>query len=354
MRKLLQSGVLLLAFATPLFAASASEFYTTLLRRGVSDVEAGRNADATMSLRLAAFGLVDSIEHYQIAQAYLAVAHDRLGNGAQVRDAATRILAAERIEKKFRSIALPAAIRTAFEGATRKVVSAAEFEALRGGATAKASDPVVVDRVEVVTEQKPAATPPPPSRQAPVKTPTPAPTPQPQTPSTQPPSTQAPTTPPQSPQTSTSTVPAKPVVPKPVPPQPVKSQPPVGKAAPQRSAADAQSMFAAADRALVTGNINEGRRLYREIFAVPGLDHATMVRVAEGLYRSRDFANVLAAFDRAGALRSGEEPYRYYIAVAAFEVGQFDRARRELTAVLPFIELTPDVQRYRAQIEAAR
>ena len=318
MKKILQSAVLLLAITTPVLAASANDFYMTLLRRGLADVDAGRNVEATTNLRLAAFGLIDSIEHYEIAQAYLVIAHDRLGNTAQARDAASRILAAEKIETKFRAIALPAAIRTAFETAAKKALTAPEYETLRGGATAKPSEPVVVDRVDVIVEPKPASTP---------------------AESAKPPAPK-----PQATQPQTSTV------------NPPKQTPPpqTVKPAPQKPAADVPALFASADRALAAANINEARRLYREIAAVPGLDHPSIIRLAEGFYRSRDFKNALTAFERAGTLRSGEEPYRYYMAVAAFELGQFDRARKELAAALPFIELTPDVQRYRAKIEAAR
>jgi tetratricopeptide (TPR) repeat protein len=327
MKKILQSTILLLAVAAPVFAASATDFYVALLRRGIADVDAGRNAEATMNLRLAAFGLIDSIEHYEHALAYLTVAFDRLGNAEQARETAARIIAAEKVEKKFRGIALPAAIRTSFDAAAKKVLSASDAAALSGGATAKPSEPVIVDRVEVKTEKAGAATTTKPAASEPAKPPAPK------------------------PQTSnTTTTPAKTSAPA------TKPQPQPAKPAPQQPAKtiDVAAKLNAADAALTKSSINEARRLYREVLVVPGLDHATAIRLAEGFYRSRDFVNALTAFERVGTLRPGEEPYRYYIAVAAFEVGQFDRARRELAAALPFIEATPDVQRYRAKIEAAR
>jgi hypothetical protein len=54
-----------------------------------------------------------------------------------------------------------------------------------------------------------------------------------------------------------------------------------------------------------------------------------------------------------GTLARGEEPYRYYLAVALYETGQYARAKQELADVLPFIEITPDVARYRTKIEGA-
>lgn len=328
MKNILRSTLLLLAMTAPAFAATSTDFYLTLLRRGTADVEAGRNADATTTLRLAAFGLLESIEHYQIAQAYLAVAFDRLGRTEEARQAAQRLVAAERVEKKFRGIALPATIRTAFDAVAKKVLSANDAAALRGGTTAPAATtttntppPVVVDKVDVVTEtRKPVTTNPPPTTTATTTT-------------TQPPVT----------------------TPK---PQPVQPPPQNSSARPQPvqppRTIDATAQLAAGERALAAANITEARRIYRALLGVSTLDHGQLVRLAEGFYRSRDFANVLVAFDRAGALRPGEEPYRYYIAVAAYESRQYERARRELAAALPHIELTPDVQRYRARIEAAR
>jgi tetratricopeptide (TPR) repeat protein len=332
MKNILRSTLLLLAMTAPAFAQSATEFYLTLLRRGTADVEAGRNADATATLRLAAFGLLESIEHYQIAQAYLAVACDRLGRTEEARQAAQRIVAAEKVEKKFRGIALPAPIRTAFDAVAKKVLSANDAATLRGGTTAPATTtttapPAIVDKVDVVTEtRRPVATNPPPATTATTTTQPPVTTPKPQ--------------------------PAAPK-PQPVQPPPQNSSARPQPAQPQRTI-DVTAQLAAADRALAVANIDEARRIYRELLGVSTLDHAQLIRLAEGFYRSRDFANVLVAFDRAGALRPGEEPYRYYMAVAAYESRQYERARRELAAALPHIELTPDVQRYRVKIEAAR
>jgi outer membrane biosynthesis protein TonB len=357
MRKVLQSTLLLIALAAPALAQTSTDFYLTLLRRGTAEVEAGRHADATANLRLAAFGLLESIEHYQTAQAYLAVAFDRLGQTQQAREAAQRVVAAERVERKFRSIALPAPIRTAFDAVAKKVLTASDVAVLGGGAipaTTTTAPPVVVDRVDVQTETRKPATEPAP-KPAPVQTTTPkpqppAPKPEPATPMPQP--VQPQNTQPAQPQT---TQPARPQNTQPAQPQstqttrPQNTQPQTT----QRSV-DVAGQFAAAERALSSANIPEARRIYRELLGVTTLDHRMLIRLAEGFYRSRDFANALVVFDRAGGLRPGEEPYRYYIAVAAYELGQYDRARRELAAALPFIEQTPDVQRYRVRIEGAR
>jgi hypothetical protein len=106
-------------------------------------------------------------------------------------------------------------------------------------------------------------------------------------------------------------------------------------------------------RALESAQLQESRRIFHELLDTPGLDHETLIHVGEGLYRGRDFPGALAAFAKVGTLGRGEEPYHYYIAVAAFETGHFTQAKDELAKALPYIEITPDVARYRTKIEGA-
>lgn len=321
--------VIIVVAGSSAFAASATDFYTTLLQRGIAAVEAGQYETAVTPLRLAAFGLVESIEHYETAQAYLTVAFDKLGKQESARDAAQRVLSAERVERKFASLALPQSIRTAFDAVARKVLPSADAASLTAPVTTPKSTTPPPANIKPVPETKP-----------PVQT----------------------TTPPK--QTTTTT---KPVIPPPAqsaPPKP-KPQPAATTSAntapatttpvnPQPPRIDIPSRLAAAERALGSANLAEARRIYRELLDAPGVDHATSIRIGEGFYRARDFANVMKAFQRAGTFRAGEEAYHYYLAVAAYETGDYERARRELATALPHIELTDDVQRYRTKIESAR
>jgi tetratricopeptide (TPR) repeat protein len=111
--------------------------------------------------------------------------------------------------------------------------------------------------------------------------------------------------------------------------------------------------IADADKALGRNDLPTARAIYRDLLENGSFDHAGYVRLAEGLYRSRAFADSLRAFERGGGLRKGEEPYHFYMAVALYETGRYDDAKRELAAALPYIEVTPDVARYRAKIEGA-
>lgn len=376
---------LLLCAARPAFAQNASDFYLDLLRRGTSFVEAGQYADAAMPLRLAAFGLVETIDRYETALVYLTVAQDRLGNQDGARDSIRRIVAAERVERKLASLQLPPAIRTAFDGVAKKYLSPADVSALASGG------PIVPpqrSQPKTTTRPAPSSPPQPPAQETAQDTTT---TTQPQTTTPEPAPATTNTTKPSPPPTSQPKAEAKPEPRKPEP-KPVETKPAETKPAPAVSqpstppppavkppaqppaktqpaiatvppaqpktkspapAMDGAARLEAAERALSNAQLTEARRLYREVLQWPGLDRDSTLRVAEGFYRARDFAGALAAFKVLGALKRGEEAYGYYHAVSLYETGAFDAAKRELAAAMPYIEMSPDVERYRAKIEAA-
>jgi hypothetical protein len=340
---------LLIAGCTSLSAAAPSDFYVDLLRRGVAEVDAGRPANAPALLRIAAFGLVDSIEHYEIAQVYLAIASDRVGEPDNARLAAQRVVAAERVERRYGSLALAAPIRTAFDALVRKALPASDAALLN--APASVSTPAAVPVIPPAASQANArpVTPSSPAKANPPK-PTPAPVERRPAAETQPspkPAAQRPAVP----STQPVTTPASAATTPPPKPQPIPAKP---APQPAKPAVDVNAQLAAADRALSSVNLVEARRVYREVMKAHSLGRADLIRAGEGLYRARDFGGALEAFRRLGTLRRGEEPYRYYVAVALYETGDYAAAKRELTAALPHIELTPDVQRYRARIEGAR
>lgn len=403
----------LLGAAGSASAATPSEFYLGLLRRGTAAYEASRYADAQRQLRIAAFGLVEAVEHYQLAQVYLALTYDKLSDPDRAREAAHRVVLAERVERKYAGLTLPAEVRTAFETTANKLLSSSESGMLLRGAPMP--PPAAPQRTLPTAEKPPPATTPrrttttapqtkPQTSQASASQP-PAqprntiPEPKNTTPENTPPQTVTAAPQPQKPRVATPTQtptpqttsaqpakpqpqPAKPVQtataqpttqPRPVPPPATKpagtetngrggpvepSRPATTAPAPAPTprpltASEVAAKLATADRGLNTGNLNDARRAYRELLGAPGLDHETLIRVAEGLYRARDFSSALSAFNRVGTLRRGEEPYRYYIAVALYETGDFARAKKELAAALPYIEVTPDVARYRTKIEGS-
>ena len=282
--------------ASSAFAASADDFYDRLYSRGLTQFGEGNYQGAYSSLRLAAFGLLDDIKRFETAEVYMSVAAMRLRREDDARFAAQRVVAAERINRQYASLALPDAVRKEFDAAAAKLLTAEQMGVLRG--MARSPQPV-----------QPAPAP----RSTEIRIPPPV------------------------------------IVPAPVPaPQP-RTQAPAPQ--PQASARSADTSIADADRALNNGDLDAARTLYRSVVESPQLTHGTALRAAEGLYRARDFAGAIRAFERAGAIGAGEEQYHYYYAVALYENGRYAAAKRELRAALPFIETTPDVARYREKIE---
>src|SRR4051812_13315840 len=89
-----------LCVMSPMLRAATNDFYLTLLQRGISHVNAGSYEAGSKELRVAAFGLVDDIPRFEIAQVYLALASEKLNREPDARHAAQRVLAAERIEPR--------------------------------------------------------------------------------------------------------------------------------------------------------------------------------------------------------------------------------------------------------------
>jgi tetratricopeptide (TPR) repeat protein len=389
----------LMGTAAAASAATPSEFYLGLLRRGTAAYDASRYADAQKQLGLAAFGLVETVDQYQVAQVYLTLTFDKLSDPDRAREAAHRVFLAERVERKYAGLPLPAEVRTTFEMLANRLLSASESAMLLRGAPMSSPPPPPTQQRAATPTQTPPSTPSRTTTTVPQVKPQPAqtsasqtstaqqtqprktiPEPRTTTPENTPPQTVTPTpqttkpqAAPQTPKpvqtaTQTATTPPRPT-PAPAPTQAPKSsgteldgrggpveppRPAAAAPAPRTlTASEVATRLTAAERGLNTGNLNDARRAYRELLAVPGLDHETLVRIAEGLYRARDFSSALSAFNRVGTLRRGEEPYRYYIAVALYETGDFARAKKELAAALPYIEVTPDVARYRVKIEGS-
>ncbi len=306
-------------------AASGDEFYDRLFNRGMAQFNEGNYANAYTSLRLAAFGLLEDVRRFETAQIHMTVSAMRLRRESDARAAAQRVIAGERIERRYASLPLADAVRKEFEDAAKLLLTADQLSMLHGGAA--------VARPQTQPQSTTITIPPPVIVPAPQPQP-PAPKPVPQPKPVQPQPQPQPVRPAPQPQPQT-------VVPAPVP----QSQPSTRPAG--------QASLADADRAVNSGDLATARTLYRAALDSPTLSHASALRAAEGLYRARDFAGAIRAFQKAGSIGAGEEQYHYYYAVALYENGRYAEAKRELQAALPFIEVTPDVQKYRVKIEGA-
>lgn len=309
----------LLSGAANAIASTSTDFYGSLLDRGVSSFHAERYQEASTYLKLAAFGFVDSIDRYQTAQVYLTLSYDRLGDVEKARDAARRVIAAERIQPRFATLTLPAGIGSSFDALVIRFLGSADSAFLKRPAPAPAQPQTPVQKPQPA-QQKPQQVAPTPPVTTPAATP------------------------------SKPPVVEKPAV-KETPPRPAASPAPTAPKA--VSPLDANALLVAGERAVASAQLTEARRAYRSLLDAPGVTRETLIRVAEGLYRARDFEGSLLAFAKVGTLRRGEEPYHYYMAVACYETGKYAKAKVEMDAAIPFIEITPDVARYRAKIDAS-
>ena len=257
-------------------AAADVAFYIDLLERGKKSFDSGSYERAAKELRIAAFGLLDSLASYETALIYLALAQQRLGNDAEAAIAIRRLLEAERIVPAYQVLPIEASVRQAFESLARTVLRPEELAAL--------TEIGPSERI-VTTEARPQPPPPRPRRAAPAAAP--------------------------------------------------------------------RGELAAADEALRRGDLERAHDIYSQLLHSDITDRETLLQVARGLYQTEDFLGAVQAFSRIGSLRPGEEQYHYYAAVALFETGYFTAAKRQLACALPYIEVTDDVARYEAKIEAA-
>lgn len=250
-------------------AAQNDEFYDSAFRAGVASFEAGKFDEALTRLRVAAFGFVEDISRYETTQAYIALSAQRLGRTDEATTALRRIVAAERVERRFATIPVSQSVREAVSEASKTLLTPQLAAYLLN---------------------------PPPQPQIAAPTPTPPPT--------------------------SATI-------------------------------DSAAMLDGANKALDANDLAAARAGFAKVAALPELPHATLLKAAEGLTRSRDFHPAVSAFERAGTFAAGEETYRYFYAVALYESGRYRDAKRELAAALPAIKQTADVKRYKSKIEHA-
>jgi hypothetical protein len=93
----------------------AQDFYEARFQSGVVDFNRGEFARSVDEMRIAAFGRVDNIPRYEIAEIYLAVATDKLDHKEEARAAATKVVQAEQISPVYSSLDIPASVRSSFE-----------------------------------------------------------------------------------------------------------------------------------------------------------------------------------------------------------------------------------------------
>jgi len=138
-------------------ALAANDFYAALLARGVASFDAGNYAAAATTLRVAAFGLLDSIDQFETAQAYLALANQRLNQESQAQLALQQIVEAEKIEHHFARLPLPSAVRDAVHQAANRLLTPDQHAILYGADPHKVAEesPITPPDMTPKVEKKP-------------------------------------------------------------------------------------------------------------------------------------------------------------------------------------------------------
>lgn len=124
----------------------AQDFYEAHFLGGVTDFNRGAYARAADELRIAAFGRIDDVARYEVAEIYLSLASDKLDKVDDARVTALKVIQADRVRPVYASLDLPRDIRAAFEAllptilTREQLVHAPAFEHLAGQAPQVQSD----------------------------------------------------------------------------------------------------------------------------------------------------------------------------------------------------------------------
>jgi hypothetical protein len=96
-------------------SVSAQNFYEARFLSGVTDFNRGAYARAVDELRVAAFGRVDDVARYEVAEIYLVIANHKLDRVDDSRLAALKVVQAEQVSPVYTTLDLARDIRASFE-----------------------------------------------------------------------------------------------------------------------------------------------------------------------------------------------------------------------------------------------
>ncbi|HWW62707.1 MAG TPA: hypothetical protein VN181_15135 [Thermoanaerobaculia bacterium] len=312
-------------------AGAANPFYVKLLDRGLLSEQQGKHEQAVRQLRIAAFGLLDDLALYEVAQIHIALASEKLKDPEAVRFAADKLVKAERVKETYASLQLDATTRVSFDKLVRR-----EIDPLLLADVAAFHAPVVQPKaapqpIQLAKQE--------PKKQEPKK---PEPTKQ------QPPpqvvigakeSSPPPVTPPVTTKSIEISVP--------------RTAPPAKAAAPQpKQSPEIAMKLAEARRLLNEGSMIAARQSYTMLAERKDLDRAQLLDVGKGLNQTGAWAESAIAYQRAQPFRAGDEMHMFYEAVNRYELGELNVARTLLKRALPALPASREVMLYRPKIES--
>ena len=122
-------------------------------------------------------------------------------------------------------------------------------------------------------------------------------------------------------------------------------------AAQQQIEANPFTLLRRAEALASSGKVDEANTIYLRLMNAPNAARDAVAGAATGLYRTGDYTDSLRALQKLGTFLRGEEDLRFYKAVALYEIGRYDEAKKELACALPYLQMTDDVSRYQLKIE---
>lgn len=321
-------------------AADAPPFYTTMLERALAAYAKGDYPKAADQFRIAAFGLIDDVPQYELAEVHLLLLADRLKRPADAQLAARRFAAAERVEAAYATLKIDPAMRHDFEELLPTLLTPEQMAtlpslsplALRG---AKSPNEVIALYADVRTLRRltndenaslfnalvqtgrindaagmrallsPAV----------LSNPSIAP--------------------------SLARVPA-----------PANGTPMVSAA--NGSGGDVSAQLREADKAVSEARFGAARQIYLRLSKQPSPPRAVALDVARGLHRTSALKESSTVYQRLYPLQRGEEQHMFFEAVNRYELGDVTTARVLIGRALSGLSRTPELSLYLPRIESGR
>jgi tetratricopeptide (TPR) repeat protein len=143
------------------------------------------------------------------------------------------------------------------------------------------------------------------------------------------------------------------VSPQPAPPSPLVA---IARHQPSEAATvhNVATALVEADRMLREGRIANAREAYLRLTFEPPVSRELSLEIAKGLNRTSAFRASSIQYQKLYPLKHGEETHMLYEAENRYELGDLDTARQILSAALPFLPKSQEVELYRGKIQGRR
>lgn len=281
---------IVIALTLTIVASSASAathpFYLSMLERGISSASHGDDKTALRELQIAAFGLLNDLPQYEVAQVHIALISKRLGNEGLTRAATAKVAQVEQLEPSYARIPLAHNVRVAFNTLAPTILGPEQLALILPTVGTQATQ-VITNSTSVAP---PAATP------SVVETVT---------------EVRAPKT---------------------------ASADPLAARIRSAQALVEQRDFAAA------------RSAYAALLQEPRLQRTHLLEIGRGLSRVRAWQESARAYQQAMPMRAGEEIHMFHYAVSRFELGDVNLARTLMHETGSKLPQNPEIAAFRAKI----